>query len=123
MTLPTLAIILSWLGVAITLALAVSFLVSPAFGMAQAQHRLERLPRVMTDRYVAFVALALGATLYGDLAVTAYLFAVFAFMGFADAVIYARSGHPNWKHIAAGVAATIVSGVIFAAYHTTGVLD
>jgi hypothetical protein len=115
MTLPTLALILSWLGVTITLALAISFLVSPAFGMAQAQHRLERLPRVMTDRYVAFVALALGATLYGDLAVIAYLFAVFAFMGFADAVIYARSGHPNWKHIAAGVAAAIVSGVVFAA--------
>jgi hypothetical protein len=115
MTLSTLALILSWLGVAITLALAISFLVSPAFGMAQAQHRPERLPRVMTDRYVAFVALALGATLYGDLKVTAYLFAVFAFMGIADAVIYARSGHPNWKHIAAGVAATIVSGVVFAA--------
>jgi hypothetical protein len=111
MTLSTLALILSWLGVTITLALAISFLVSPAFGMAQAQHRLERLPWVMTDRYVAFVALALGATLYGDLKVTAYLFAVFAFMGFA----YARSGHPNWKHIAAGVAATIVSGVVFAA--------
>jgi hypothetical protein len=115
MTLPTLALILSWVGVAVTLALAAAFLISPAFGMAQAQHRVERLPRVMTDRYIAFVALALGAALYGDLAVIAYLFAVFAFMGFADAVIYARSGHPNGKHIAAGVAATIVAGVVFAA--------
>ena len=123
MTLPALAIALSWAGVVITLALAVSFLISPAFGMVQAQHRIERLPRVMTDRYVAFVALALGATLYGDLMVIAYLFAVFAFMGFADAVIYARSGNPNWKHIAAGVAATVVSGVVFAAHNSTGVLD
>jgi hypothetical protein len=123
MTLSFLALILSWLGVAVTLALALSFIISPAFGMAQAQHRLERLPRVMTDRYVAFVALALGAVLYGDLKVAAYLFAVFAFMGFADAVIYARSGNPNWKHIAAGVAASVVAGVVFAAHNTPGVLD
>ena len=115
MTLPWFAAVLPWVGVAVTFVLAAAFLFSPAFGMAQAQHRLERLPRVMTDRYIAFVALALGATLYGDMMVTAYLFGVFAFMGFADAVIYARSANPNWKHIAAGVAATIVSGVVFAA--------
>lgn len=108
MTLAGLAILLSGVGILVTGALALLFLRDPAIGMKQATHRLENLPQVMTDRYIAFTILAIGATLYGDLKVIAVLFGTFAFMGFADALIYARGGHPYGKHLAAGIAAGLV---------------
>jgi hypothetical protein len=76
--------------------------------MAQTTHRAEKLPEVMADRYIAFTALTIGATLYGDMKVIAVLFGAFAFMGFADAWIYRRGGYPIAKHMAAGVLAMSV---------------
>jgi hypothetical protein len=119
-TLPEAAFLLPWLGVVVTGALALVFLYSPAFGMAQAQHRAEQLPVVMTDRYFAFLALAFGAAFYRDLAVTSFLFAVFAAVSFADALIYRRAGTAYWKHFAAGLAAALVAGVALAALSATG---
>jgi hypothetical protein len=108
MTLNQTAISLSALGVVVTGVLAFLFLRDPVSGMAQATHRAENLPEVMTNRYVAFCALALAATIYGDLKVIAVLFAAFAFTAFADARIYRRAGFPTAKHMAAGVGASIV---------------
>lgn len=108
MTLAAVAIALSGVGIVVTGALAFLFLRDPVAGMAQTTHRLEKLPEVMADRYIAFAMLALGTTLYGDLKVIAALFASFAFMGFADAWIYARGGFPVAKHVGAGIAALIV---------------
>ena len=96
MSLVTLALVLSAAGVLVTAALVGVFLYDTETGLRQTTHRAEDLPKVMTDRYIAMAALALGATLYGDLNVIAFLFAAFAFMGFADALIYARGGH-HWK--------------------------
>lgn len=120
MTFATLAIVLCAAGVLVTGALAVAFLRDPAMGMAQTAHQYEKLPEVMTDRYIAFTALTIGATLYGDLKVIAALFAAFAFMGFADAYIYQRGGFPIAKHMAAGAAATIVMIVALLALRTQG---
>ena len=100
--------------------LAVLFLRDPVKGLAQTTHRLADLPKVMADRYVAFTALAAGATLYRDLKVIAFLFAVFAFMAFADAWIYARQGHATSKHLTAGIAAALVCAVALAALSQTG---
>ena len=108
MTLAGLAIALSGVGILVTGALALAFLRDPVAGLEQTTHRAEKLPEVMTDRYIAFTILALGATVYGDLKVIALLFASFAFMGFADAWIYARGQFPFAKHLLAGVAATVV---------------
>ena len=119
--LPTLAVLLSGGGILVTGLLATAFLRDPIRGMAQTTHRAESLPRVMADRYVAFTALAAGATLYRDLAVIAFLFAVFAFMSYADTAIYARDGHPYVKHLIAGLAATAVTGVALAAILKSGV--
>ena len=115
------AIVLSGMGVLVTGVLALLFLRDPVGGMAATTHRPEKLPEVMTDRYVAFTILAIGATLYGDLNVIAVLFAAFAFMGFADAWIYARGGFPYGKHFAAGVAASIVAIVALLAKVSGGV--
>lgn len=108
MTLAQVTIALSGVGVLVTGALALVFLCDPVAGMAAATHRAEKLPEVMADRYVAFAVLALGATIYGDLNVIAVLFAAFAFMGFADAWIYARGGFAYVKHLGAGIAASVV---------------
>jgi hypothetical protein len=116
----SLSISLSAVGVVITALLALAFLRDPQRGLVQTTHRLELLPLVMADRYVAFTLLALAATLYGDFAVIAGLFSVFAFMGFADAWIYARAGHPFTKHLFAGLAASLVAVIGLAAVFTNG---
>ncbi len=69
----------------------------------------------MADRYIANLALALAATLYGDLWVIAVLFAVFAFMAFADALIYGRAGKPFTPHLVAGIGASAVALVALVA--------
>ncbi|MDT8327353.1 MAG: hypothetical protein RQ750_08225 [Roseovarius sp.] len=111
MTLTSLAIALSGAGVLVTGGLSALFLRAPVAGMAAAQHRADKLPEVMADRFVGMGVLALAATLYGDLKVIAVLFAVFAYTGFHDAWIYARGGFPIAPHVSAGVAGLIVSGV------------
>ena len=108
MTLEGAAITLSGVGILVTGALALVFLRDPIAGLTHTTHRMEKLPEVMTDRYIAFTMLTVGATLYGDLNVIAVLFTTFAFMGFADAWIYARGGFAYGKHLAAGIAASIV---------------
>lgn len=115
MTLAQAAIWLSGGGVLVTGVLALMFLRDPVSGMAATTHRAEKLPEVMTDRYIAFTILAVGATLYGDLKVIAVLFLSFSFMGFADAYIYARGGFPFAKHVGAGVAALLVAAVALVA--------
>lgn len=115
-----LTIALSSVGVLLTGWLALAFLRDPVAGMATATHQAEKLPQVMTDRYIGFTVLALGATLYGDMAVIAGLFAVFAFMGFADAWIYARDGFPFSKHLGAGLAALAVVAAALAAIIFSG---
>lgn len=120
MSLVNTALYLSGAGVAVTGYLAAIFLRDPQNGLQQTTHHAENLPSVMTDRYLAMTALAAGATFYGDLKVIAFLFATFAFMGFADAYIYARAGKPISKHIIAGVAAMIVVIVALLAQITNG---
>ncbi len=106
-----LSIILAWAGVIVTGWLALLFVLDPAQGMRHTTHRLDQLPRVMADRYIAMAFLAVGAAWKGDPAVIAWLFAAFAFMGLADAVIYARAGQPMGRHLAAGLAAAVVAAI------------
>jgi len=116
MSLAGIALVLSALGIAATGWLAAIFVANPVTGMARVHHLPEALPRVMTDRYIANLFLAIGATLYRDLAVIAFLFAVFAFMSFADVVIYVRKGTPFLPHLWGGLGSAIVAAVAFAAH-------
>ena len=118
-TLSTLAMIGSGAGVAVTAALAGLFIRNPVQGMQQTTHHAEQLPQVMTGRYIALTLLALGATVYGNMAVMADLFAVFAFLAFADALIYARAHRPIAKHLTAGIIATFVTALALAAHLNT----
>ncbi|WP_306045542.1 hypothetical protein [Nioella sp. MMSF_3534] len=100
--------------------LAWAFWTDPAKGLEQTTHRLEKLPTVMADRYTAFAVLALVFTIYGDLNVLIALFAVCAFMGFADGLIYARAGHPHMKHTISGVLSSVALAIATAARVTEG---
>ena len=115
MTLTLLTTICGGVTVLILTLLAWAFWTDPDKGLEQTTHRLEKLPYVMADRYTAFAFLALVFTIYGDLNVLIALFAVCAFMGFADGLIYARAGHPHWKHTVSGILSMVASGVAVAA--------
>ena len=119
-TLATIALIGSGAGVVVTGLLATLFTLNPAKGMVEATHHAEQLPQVMAGRYIALTLLALGATIYANIVVIAFLFAVFAFLGFADAFIYARAGRSMIKHLIAGITAALVAAIALAAHLNTG---
>lgn len=106
--------------VLILAAMAVAFWRDPDDGLRQTTHRIELLPRVMADRYTAFALLALVLTLHGDLSVLAAFFAICAFMGFADGLIYARAGHPHAKHTLSGALSIGALAITLAALATGG---
>ncbi|MDM7930293.1 hypothetical protein [Tabrizicola sp.] len=115
MTLATLVTVCAVITVMILASLAFAFWSNPARGLAQTTHRIELLPLVLADRYMAFALLAMAVLFLGDLALMAVFFAVCAFMGFADGLIYARAGHPHMKHTISGVLSVIALGVTLAA--------
>ena len=120
MTLSLLTTICGGVTLLILALLAWAFWTDPAKGLEQTTHRLEKLPTVMADRYTAFAVLALVFTIYGDLNVLIALFAVCAFMGFADGLIYARAGHPHMKHTISGVLSSVALAIATAARVTEG---
>ncbi|MGI3184282.1 DUF4267 domain-containing protein [Nioella aestuarii] len=120
MSLSLLTTICGGITVLILALLAWAFWTNPERGLEQTTHRPEKLPTVMADRYTAFSVLALVFTIYGDLNVLIALFAVCAFMGFADGLIYARAGHPHMKHTISGVLSTVALGIAVSARLTEG---
>jgi type III secretory pathway component EscU len=115
MTLATLVTVCALITFVILSGLAYAFWSNPARGLVQTTHRIEQLPLVLADRYTAFALLTLAILLFGDLRLMAAFFAVCAFMGFADGMIYARAGHPHMKHTISGVLSVIALGVTLAA--------
>jgi len=65
MTATSLAILLAWVGVLVCLALAFVFIRNPEDGLRQTQHRLEKLPQVMVDRYLCFAFFSAGGARLG----------------------------------------------------------
>ncbi len=115
MTFTLLTTICGGITVLILALLAYAFCTDPDRGMEQTTHRLEKLPLVMADRYTAFAVLALFFTIYGDLNVLMVFFAVCAFMGFVDGLIYARAGHRHWKHTISGFLSVFALVIVVAA--------
>ena len=87
------------------------FILSPAAAMHGTYHLSERLPFVMGGRYFFFGALLIAGLLYNDSAVTSFLLAGFAGLGFFDAILYADSA--PLPHIAVGVLALAASLYFF----------
>ncbi len=120
MDLASAATAMAWFGVAVTGGIAALCLRDPVAGLAFLTHRIEQLPHVMTDRYVALFGFSLFATLYGDLNVLIAWSLFLAFLAIADAAIYARLGKPYMKHLSSGVAALVAFAVFVAALKTNG---
>ncbi len=116
MSLEVIAMVLSALVVLVTGYLAAVFTLNPALGMAQVKHRPEFLPQAMANRFIGFFVLALAGTVYGNFAVLAVLFAVFALMAIADGAMYARAGKPAAPHFAAGISAAVAALVALAVF-------
>lgn len=114
MTLSLLTLVCGAITLVILATMATAFWASPARGLALTTHRLELLPRVMAGRYTAFALMALFVLIHGDPALFAAFFAVCAFMGFVDGLIYARAGLPHMKHTLSGVLSVVALGVALA---------
>ena len=116
----TAAWVCAGIGLVMMLAMAYAFWRSPEAGFSLTTHRLEQLPSVMADRYMAFALLLIFMLWYGDLVVLAAFFVIGAFMGLADGFIYARRGLPHWKHTASGILSVAAFGITMAALAQTG---
>jgi hypothetical protein len=114
MTLAMLTLVCGGLTMAILGVMAVAFWVSPQRGLQLTTHRVEQLPRVMAGRYTAFALLALFAIVQGDPALFAAFFAVCAFMGLVDGLIYARAGLPHMKHTLSGGLSVVAFAIAMA---------
>ncbi len=118
--LPLMTYIALFITVLITGYYAAWFVRDPELAMVKATHRIELLPQVMTGRYIVVFLFTLGALLMNDLRVSAYLFAVCAFIGFYDGWLYARRGLPHFKHTITGLLAFGALCVTLLALATAG---
>ncbi|MEO0390776.1 MAG: DUF4267 domain-containing protein [Pseudomonadota bacterium] len=105
--LPLILVALLGVGILIVLPLAWAFYSDPEKGMAQATHRLEQLPYVMVDRYLAVAIIQLGLIFFGNLEMVAVFCVAGAVMGLGDGLIYKRAGHPHIKHTISGLIAVL----------------
>ena len=118
--LPSLVYIALIVTVMITGYYAAIFVRNPELALARATHKVELLPQVMTGRYIVVFLFTLGALLFDDLRVSAYLFAVCAFIGFYDGWLYARRGLPHFKHTITGLLAFGALCITLVALATSG---
>ncbi|MFV0515229.1 MAG: hypothetical protein ACK5MY_16595 [Jhaorihella sp.] len=118
--LPTLTHIALLITVLVTGCYAWIFVRDPESAMKIATHRSEYLPRVMAGRYVVLFLFALGVLAYNTAAVSAYFFAVCAFLGLHDGWVYWRHGLPHFKHTITGLLALGALGIALLALTTSG---
>ncbi len=83
-------------------------------GLSLIQHRVEMLPQALLVRYGGLTVLALIAAWLNAPRMLFAMLLSFALIGFGDAYIYRRAGHPFWLHLAGGVLAAI--GAILALF-------
>ncbi|MBO6775278.1 MAG: hypothetical protein JJ897_07190 [Marinibacterium sp.] len=83
-------------------------------GLKLIQHRVDMLPQALLVRYGGLTVLALIAAWLNAPRMLAAMLASFALIGFGDAFIYRRAGHPFWLHLAGAVLAAV--GAILALF-------
>lgn len=76
-------------------------------GLRMIGHRVEMLPQAMLVRYGGMTLLAVIAAWLGLPTILFAILLAFAVIGFGDAYIYRRVGHPFRLHLIAGGAATV----------------
>jgi hypothetical protein len=99
----TLALSLAALCMILTAFFGVMFALNPERGMALASHWPEKLPLVMSDRYIGTAFLLLGVLLFGNYGLLSWFLAVVGAAGLGDVYIYARAGRPVAPHLIASL--------------------
>jgi len=111
------AITCAVIGAMVAAYLAAVFAFAPAeVAYAQATHRADQMPMVMAGRYVTFGLFAAAAAASRDPRIIAATFAILAVPALWDTLLYAGIGESFVKHLAAGLAALIVSALGLAAH-------
>ncbi|MEM6477585.1 MAG: hypothetical protein AAF841_04880 [Pseudomonadota bacterium] len=83
----------------------------PKRALALTTHDPALFPQVMAGRYIFLAYILALALLSGSVLAIAAVFAGFSFLGFFDAVLYARAGKPARKHWQAGVGSALAAAL------------
>lgn len=111
-------VILGWVAVLFLALVAVLLLLKRETGLRLIQHRAELLPQAMLVRYVAAAVLALVAVWIGAPRLLFAVMLMIAIVGFGDAYVYRRAGHPFWMHLGVGGGAAL--GALIAVFNFGG---
>ena len=99
--------VIAWVA-GLLLALAVVLMaMNKQSGLKILQHRPDMLAQAMLVRYVALAVLALFGAWFGAPRLLFAMLLTLALVGFGDAFVYRRAGHPHWLHLAVGGAAAV----------------
>lgn len=101
--------IIGWLVAAAMAVVTVLLALNKQTGLRLIQHRVDMLPQVLLVRYGSLTVLALIAAWLNAPRFLSAMFVAFAAIGFGDAFIYRRAGHPFRLHLIAGGAASLAA--------------
>ncbi len=110
--------LISWIAVGFLAVATVLLAMQKQTGLKMIQHKPEMLPQAMLVRYAGATLLAVVAAFFGAPKVLFGLLLMISLVGFGDAYIYRRAGHPHWMHLGIGGAALI--GAIFSLFSIGG---
>lgn len=99
--------LIGWIAALALIAVTLLLAFNKQSGLKMIQHRAELLPQAMLVRYAALALLALIGSLMGWPRLLFAMLLAFAVIGFGDAFVYRRAGHPFWLHLVVGGAAAI----------------
>ncbi len=100
--LASLVTLVSWATALLLVVITVMLAMNKQSGLKMIQHRVEMLPQALLVRYAGLSVLALIASLLSAPTVAFSMLLAMAVIGFGDAYIYRRAGHPFWLHVAVG---------------------
>lgn len=93
---------IGWLVALGLIGITVMLALNKQSGLKLIQHRVDMLPQAMLVRYAGLTVLAIIAAWLGAPKVLFGVLTAIAIIGFGDAYIYRRAGHPFWFHLAIG---------------------
>lgn len=100
----TLLNLLTWIVVLALLGVTIMLAMNKQSGLKLIQHRADMLPQAMLVRYAGMTVLVLITAWIGAPRVLFGVLLALSVIGFGDAYIYRRAGHPFWLHLIVGCA-------------------
>lgn len=97
----------AWAIALLMIAVTVMLMMNKQTGLKMIQHRADMLPQAMLVRYAGLTVLALVTAWIGAPRVLFGVLLGLSVIGFGDAYIYRRAGHPFWLHLIVGGASLL----------------